>query len=642
MSRYTSLYKNILKEGVTGMAYEELSQLIIDNIGGKSNVSSVTHCATRLRFKLKDDSKVNKKTIENSPDILSVVNKGGQFQVIIGTHVNKVYEQLVKDLNISVTKEENNKPTGNIIGRFFNVISAIFTPLLPALAGAGVLRGLLIISTQLGWVSEESGTYGILSAASLSVFYFLPILLAFTSAKRFGVSPYIAAVIGGAIMHPDFTALMGDQGNGVVSSFLGIPVTLMDYSSTVIPIILAIWLYSYLERFLERIIPKSVQILFVPLISFAIIVPITVILFGPFGVYVGEWIAGGINYLSEANGWITGLLVGGIWNVFVVFGLQWAVNPIMISNVSTVGFDRIVPWTAAANFGTAGATFGVMLKTKSKKMKSFSTSALLSIFFAGITEPAIYGVMIKLKRPFIAAIIGGAAGGAYMGGNGVISNAFVFGGLTTIPAFAGSTLVHYLIGLAICFVVSTVTVFIMGFKDEPVEVEDNPLQKGEETDASDNVAIESNEEHIISNPINGEVISLGEVEDEVFSKGLLGKGVALIPSDGKVYAPADGRMTTVFPAKHAYGITTTDGIEILVHIGLDTVELDGKYFTSYVKQEQTVQTGDLIAEFDLDRLKDEGYPIYTPVIVTNSNDYEEVKELKGGQLDQGEPLLIIK
>lgn len=336
------------------MAYENLVQMIVENVGGESNISSVTHCATRLRFKLKDDSKVNKSVIEQSPDVLSVVNKGGQFQIIIGTHVSKVYEQLLKMTNIQLNTsnpekpEENERSSGNLIGRFFNVISGIFTPLLPALAGAGVLRGILMICNQLGWISEDSGTYGILSAASLSVFYFLPILLAFTSAKRFGVNPYIAAVIGGAIMHPDFTALMGEQGNGAMSSFLGMPVILMNYSSTVIPILLAIWIYSYLERYLERVIPKSIQILFVPLISFAIIVPLTVIVFGPFGVYVGEWIAGGINYFSEANGWLTGLIVGGIWNVFVVFGLQWAVNPIMISNISTVGYDRIVPWTSCS------------------------------------------------------------------------------------------------------------------------------------------------------------------------------------------------------------------------------------------------------------------------------------------------------
>lgn len=623
------------------MAYEKLAQVIVENIGGKSNISSVTHCATRLRFKLKDDSKVNKEAITQSSDVLSVVNKGGQFQVIIGTQVPKVYEQVVKliDVQPGTFNKEDEKPSGNVIGRFFNVISGIFTPLLPALAGAGVLRGILMICNQLGWISEDSGTYGILSAASLSVFYFLPILLAFTSARRFGVNPYVAAVIGGAIMHPDFTALMGDSGNGAMSSFLGIPVILMNYSSTVIPILLSIWIYSYLERYLERVIPKNIQILFVPLISFALIVPLTVIVFGPFGVYVGEWIAGGINYLSEANGWLTGLIVGGIWNVFVVFGLQWAVNPIMISNISTVGYDRIVPWTAAANFGTAGATFGVLLKTKDKKMRSFSASALLSIFFAGITEPAIYGVMIKLKRPFIAAIIGGAAGGAYMGGNGVISNAFVFGGLTTIPAFAGDTLIHYLIGLLICFIVSAVVAFLLGFKEDKDvkgEVPTTEVQGQNNTATPKQLVLA---EKVINSPINGKVVDLKEVEDGVFSEGLLGKGIAIIPSEGKVYAPVDGVMTTVFPTKHAYGITTEDGAEVLVHIGINTVELNGSLFTAHVQHDQRVKAGDLIAEFDLEQIKAKGYPIYTPVIITNTPSFETIKPLRFGNVTHGSRVL---
>ncbi|MFK4996686.1 PTS transporter subunit EIIC [Bacillus sp. N9] len=278
------------------------------------------------------------------------------------------------------------------------------------MAGAGVLRGLLMICNQLGWISEDSGTYGILSAASLSVFYFMPILLSVTAAKRFGANPYIAAVIGASLIHPDFMGLLEGLGNGAKTDFFGIPVVLMSYPSTVIPAILAIWAYSYLERFLEKHIWRSMQIILVPLISFVIIVPLTAIAFGPFGVYVGEGLANAINYLSETNGWITGALIGGVWNVFVVFGLQWAVNPIMISNISTLGFDKIVPLTAAANFGIAGATLGVLIKTRNKRMRSFSLSALISIFFAGITEPAIYGVAIKLKRPFIAAIIGGAAG----------------------------------------------------------------------------------------------------------------------------------------------------------------------------------------------------------------------------------------
>lgn len=621
------------------MSYMESAKLIVENVGGKDNISSVTYCATRLRFKLKDNSKANKEKLESSPDVISVINKGGQYQVIVGTEVAKVYDELIKitgyENNNRTENDKDEKASGNIIGRFFNVISAIFTPLLPALAGSGILRGLLLLSVQLNWLSEDSGTYGILSAASTAVFYFLPVLLAFTSAKRFGTNPYIAAIIGASLIHPDFMNLLGNQGTGATTDFFGIPVVLMTYSSTVIPAILAIWAYSYLEKFLEKYIWKSVQLIFVPLISLVIIVPLTAIVFGPFGVYVGEAIANGINYLSETSGWLTGLLVGGVWNVFVVFGLQWAVNPIMISNISTLGYDKIVPLTAAANFGMAGATLGVIIKTKSKQMRSFSSSALLSIFFAGITEPAIYGVGMKLKRPFIAAIIGGAAGGAYIGGTGVISQAFVFGGLTTLPAFVGDTFIHYIIGLLICFVVATVATIILGFEDTAdEEVTDIVEDEKEKTTPI--------MEAVVTSPLNGEIVDLKEVNDGVFSEGLLGKGVAIIPNEGKVYAPINGVMTTVFPTKHAYGVTTEDGVEILIHIGINTVELDGELFTKHVKQGEVVQAGDLIAEFDIEKIKEKGYSVYSPIIVTNPSLFESTDVLNSGKIEAGNPILEVK
>lgn len=617
------------------MSYEKLAKMIVENIGGESNISSITYCATRLRFKLHDDSKAKKEVLESSPDILSVMNSGGQFQIIIGTHVAKVYEQVAKVANIQQDSQpSDSKPTGNIIGRFFNVVSGIFTPLLPVLAGAGVLRGLIMILTQLDWLSESSGTYGILSAASLSVFYFLPILLSITAAKRFGANPYISAAIGASLIHPDFMALLEGVGTGATTDFIGIPVVLMSYPSTVIPAILAIWAYSYLERFLEKHIWTSIQIILVPLISFVIIVPLTAIIFGPFGVYVGEGLAGTINYLSETNGWITGLLIGGVWNVFVVFGLQWAVNPIMISNISTLGFDKIVPLTAAANFGMAGATFGVLLKTKNKKMRSFSLSALISIFFAGITEPAIYGVAIKLKRPFIAAVIGGAAGGAFIGGFQVIANAFVFGGLTTLPAFVGSTFTKYVLGLLICFVVATIATIILGFEDpEDEEIESN---------SDESTSEKEDHEQVIANPISGEIVELTEIDDGVFSEKMLGDGIAIIPSEGKVYAPSAGEMSTVFPTKHAYGITTAHGAEILIHIGINTVELDGELFEAHVTQGQHVQAGDLLATFDLEKIKEKGYAIYTPVIVTNTASFESIESLNSGDQKHGVNLLKLK
>lgn len=597
------------------MNYKKIAEFVLDRIGGESNILSVTHCATRLRFRLRDEKQVNEKELNESDDVIQAFSKSGQYQVIIGTEVPKVYNELINISNLEGSKEESSeKEKGNLVARFFNTISSIFTPLLPALAGAGILRGVLLLIEQLGWIDNKSGTYVILSAASMSVFYFLPILLAFTSAQRFKVNPYIAAVIGASLIHPELINLLGGSGNGTVTSFIGIPIILMNYSSTVIPAILAIWVYSYLEKFLEKYIWKSVQIIFVPLISLVIIVPVTVGLFGPFGVYVGEGIANLINWLSESNGWITGLVVGGIWNVFVVFGLQWAVNPIMISNISALGFDKVVPLTGAANFGIAGAAFAVLLKSKNKKMKSFSLSALLSIFFAGITEPAIYGVGMKLKRPFIGGIIGGAVGGAYIGGMGVKSYAFVFGGLTTLPAFVGSTFVHYIIGLVICFVVGAIATYILGFKEQGL---DTTKTQNISNDKSESI----NKTVSVHSPIVGEIKELKDIKDGVFSDGLLGEGIAVIPENGEIYAPADGQLTTLFPTKHAYGLTLENGAEILAHIGINTVELDGKYFETFVEQGQKVKQGQLLAKFDIEQIGKD-YDISTPLLLTNKDNYK--------------------
>lgn len=597
------------------MNYKKIAEFVLDRIGGESNILSVTHCATRLRFRLRDEKQVNQKELNESDDVIQAFSKSGQYQVIIGTEVPKVYNELINISNLEGSKEESlEKEKGNLVARFFNTISSIFTPLLPALAGAGILRGILLLIEQLGWIDNKSGTYVILSAASMSVFYFLPILLAFTSAQRFKVNPYIAAVIGASLIHPELINLLGDSGNGTVTSFIGIPIILMNYSSTVIPAILAIWVYSYLEKFLEKYIWKSVQIIFVPLISLVIIVPVTVGLFGPFGVYVGEGIANLINWLSESNGWITGLVVGGIWNVFVVFGLQWAVNPIMISNISALGFDKVVPLTGAANFGIAGAAFAVLLKSKNKKMKSFSLSALLSIFFAGITEPAIYGVGMKLKRPFIGGIIGGAVGGAYIGGMGVKSYAFVFGGLTTLPAFVGSTFVHYIIGLVICFVVGAIATYILGFKEQGL---DTTKTQNVSNDKSESI----NKTVSVHSPVVGEIKELKDIKDGVFSDGLLGEGIAVIPENGEIYAPADGQLTTLFPTKHAYGLTLENGAEILAHIGINTVELDGKYFETFVEQGQKVKQGQLLAKFDIEQIGKD-YDISTPLLLTNKDNYK--------------------
>lgn len=590
------------------MSEKNLGKEILTLVGNEENVKSVAHCATRLRFTLRDEAKANQKAIENLDGVISVVRNGGQFQVVIGTHVNSIYAQVIENTNFNKT-ESNTKSNEkkSMISLFMETVSSLFTPLLPLLAGSGLLRGIVLLCTQLGVLSDQSSTYFILTATSTAVFYFLPILLAFTAAKKFNCSPFISTAIVGALLMPEFMSLMGDTGNGTITTFLGLPIVLMSYSSTVIPAIMAIYLYSHLERFLNKVIPVTLQLCFVPLISLVIMVPLTAGIVGPLGVYLGNGIAALVNTLINFNGWIAGAVVGGFWNILVIFGIHWAVNPVMIQNISVMGFDYIVPFTCATNFGMAGATFGTFLKTKDQKMKQFSISALLSIFFAGITEPAIYGVGVKYKKPLIAAFIGGAIGGAFMGGMGVKAFAFVFGGLTTIPAFAGETLIYYVIGLAICFGVSTIVMLFLGLDEEKTEVIEE-----------DQLFVPNNEEKIAL-PVFGEVKDLSECSDEMFAKGVLGQGALIIPSEGKVYAPFDGTMIMCFDTLHAIGLRSHYGTEVLIHVGINTVELNGEPFKLKVEQGAKFKKGDLLLEFDIDKIEKAGKSTETLVLVTNSD-----------------------
>lgn len=454
------------------MDYKVMAKNILEKIGGAENVRNMTHCATRLRLTLHDTAKADDQAVENIDGVINVINKAGQYQLLIGTEVGKLYDEfepLVKGNESSGSPTTEEQASGSIISNIFSAVSAIFAPLLPVLAGSGILRGLLILFVQLGIISEDSGTYSILFVASMSVFYFLPVLLAFTSARRFGASPYISALIGAALINPDFIALMGGAGNGATTEFFGIPVVLMNYNSTVVPIILSIWAFSYLYKFLDKHIPETLKLVVVPLVSLAIMVPLTVIVIGPIGVYSGEAVANVVNWLIERSSVLTGILVGGGWSVLVSLGIHWAVNPIMINNVSTYGFDYIVPFTFACNFAVIGTTIGVYFKAKDKKLRSFALTGLVTIALSAIIEATLFGLLVKNKKLFLAQIIGGAVGGAYLGLMQVVTNAFVFGSVTTFPAFVGSTssnFIQAMIGLLISMVVSAILAFVFTNRDE--------------------------------------------------------------------------------------------------------------------------------------------------------------------------------
>lgn len=452
------------------MDYKATAEKILEYVGGPDNVANVSHCATRLRLILKDESLADDDAIRALDGIPNVAHGSGQYQVLVGINVPKLYEEfqpLVTGTQAEAVAVADEG--GSPVTRIFSAISAIFSPLLAPLAGSGVLRGLLILATQLGWIAEGSSTYTILYAASMAVFYFLPVLLAVSAAKRFGANSYISALIGAALIYPDFLGLMGDVGNGAMGDFFGIPVVLMNYSSTVIPIILSIWVYSFLFKFLDRKVPEDLQLVVTPLVSLVVMVPLTMIVIGPIGAYGGELIASGVNWLLGVSGMIAGAVVGGGWSVLVSVGMHWAVNPIMINNIAQNGMDYICPMTFACNFAVIGVALGVFLKAKDRDVKSFSLTGVITIVLSAIIEPTLFGLLVKNKKLFLAQIVAGAVGGAVIGLLQVHTTAFVFGSVVTFPAFISADMMNFvnaMIGLGIATALGAVLGYLFCKKDE--------------------------------------------------------------------------------------------------------------------------------------------------------------------------------
>lgn len=451
--------------------WQATAEGILAAVGGPENITGMTHCATRLRLNLRDVTQCDDAAVKSVDGVVNTVNSAGQYQVLIGTEVPKLYEKfetLVKGSGAQVDEGSASSDEG-IVSRVFSAISGVFAPLLPAMAGSGILRGLLILAVQLGLIVEGTGTYTILYTLCMSVFYFLPVLLAFSSGKRFGASPYISALIGACLLYPDFIALMGDAGNGAMSEFFGIPVVLMSYNSTVIPAIVSIWVYSYLYKFLDEHIPETLKLVVLPAISLIVMVPATILVIGPLGVYAGEGIAFVVNWLIERSSVLAGILVGGGWSVLVSMGIHWAVNPIMINNIASNGFDYICPFTFACNFAVIGCALGVFFKARNQELKSFAMTGAVTIALSAIIEPTLFGMLVKNKKLFLAQIIGGAVGGAFLGITKVVCTAFVFGSVTTFPAFVSSDPMNFafaMAGMAISAIVAGVLGYIFTGKDD--------------------------------------------------------------------------------------------------------------------------------------------------------------------------------
>ncbi len=437
---------------------------ILENIGGKENVLSVTHCATRLRPKLKDRQVVNKEKIENIEGVTGVIDNPSGLQIVIGLTVGEVYNEFIK--LIGNTKNDEKPQNRGLLNGFVELVVSIFSPLLPLLAGCGLLRGFTILANQAGILDKESPTNTLLTLAATSVFYFFPLLVAVTSAKRFKTNPYIAAAIMGALIMPDFINFVeGDGGNTV--KFFSISIPVFRYTSQVIPAILTTYIQSKIDHFLSKRIPNALHMIVIPTILLTLLVPLTAMAIGPFSNYISVSIAKLVDILANINPIITGAVIGGIWNILIMFGVHWAPNTmVIIPEIAKKGYSPFIAYGANANFAMAGSALAVFLKTKNKKLKSFSISSIVSVMLSGIVEPALYGIGVKFKTPLITACIGAGLGGAFMGLFNVVGNAFVFGGLTTIPAFAGKTLWAYVVGLAISFISGTLLTLIIGYKEE--------------------------------------------------------------------------------------------------------------------------------------------------------------------------------
>jgi PTS system beta-glucosides-specific IIC component len=583
---------------------------------------------------LKDEAKADKGKLEKTDGIITVKQSGGQFQVVVGNKVPEVYNAIGKVSNIlNETGKEDHSAKGNKgFGAVIDVISSIFAPLLGVMAGSGILKGLLLIASNLGWLLPKDTTYMILYAAADSLFYFLPLLLAVTTARKFGGNIFVALTIAGGLLYPTIVTLKTE---GTPTDFFGIPIVMMSYSSTVIPIILAVIVMSKLEKWCNRVIHESVKNFITPLILLVIMLPLTLMVFGPVGVYVGNAIATALVAAFSFSPLLAGAILGACWQLLVIFGVHWGLIPVFINNIAVNGRDGIKPAASASVFAQTGAAFGVMLKTKNKKLKTLAGSATLTALF-GITEPAVYGVTLPLKRPFIAGIIGGAAGGAIIGQAGTQAFASGAPGLLTLPIFygpGGQGFPGLILGITVSFLVSAILTYILGFED-PVEAEETTDNSANESTSPTDV---SNEE--VLSPIEGTVVALTEVPDPAFASEAMGKGIAIQPTTGRVVAPFDGTITVAFKKKHALAIVSPHGAEVLIHVGVDTVKLDGKYFTSHIKEGDEVKAGDLLLEFDVEQIRAEGYPTITPVIITNSSQYVEILPIAQGEVTEQSPLL---
>lgn len=629
------------------MNYNQLAADILKHVGGQENVINVTNCMTRLRFQLKDTKKANVDAIKGLKGVQGAVTKNGQFQIIIGTDVGNVCEEIKKLGNFEEnnSSQEQGEKTG-IINTFFGTLTAIFTPIIPALAGSGMIKALLALCVALGVLTNDTNTYKVFYAFADAMFAFMPFILAISAAKRFKCSPYIAAVLAGVLLHSSFTGIEAQEfilnifnGNTITLKYFTIfgflPILSVSYGGSVIPILLIVWVQSKIEPIANKFSPKAVKVFLAPLVTIILTGLVGVFIAGPIGNMIGQILAIGFNLLNDYAGWVIPFLMGTFSPFFVMTGMHYCFAPIQSIQYATLGYGTILgPGMLSSNIAQGTASIVVGLKSKNKELKQLGLSAGFTGLM-GITEPALYGVTLKYKKPLYAAMIGGGCAGLYAGITGIHTFSSTTAGLLALPVYIGGdsvmNLVNACITIVISMVVTAIATLVLGFKD-PV---DAPKSSNSEVQPLVKQKI------VVGAPMTGKTVALSQVKDEGFSQGVLGKGIAILPTEGKVYAPVNGTVATIFDTKHAMGLISEEGVELLIHVGIDTVELGGKYFTAKVNQGDKVKKGQVLLEFDLEGIKKAGYDVTTPIIISNSDDYLDILSTDKAAVTSGDTFLTV-
>ena len=610
------------------MGHQKLVANILKDVGGAGNIETMTHCATRLRLKLKDDHKVNTDALEKLPGVFNVVHRNGQLQIVIGNEVFGVYNELAQQISSNNSHSGNKTKKKFKFSDIFEVISSIFVPCIPIISGCGILKGFLSLFLAFGWLEATSQTYIILNIIGDAGFYFLPFLLAYSTAQRFKVNPFYAVVLAGVLLHPDLTTLF-DSGETV--RFLGLTVTGARYASSVIPIILAVWVMHYVQDFFERYIPKVLQIIFVPFCTLLTMALVTLIFIGPLGTVIGDWIAVGLMFLEDKVNWLIPTLIGAFTPLLVMTGMHYSLFPLVFQQLASYGYQTIVTGMLPSNTAQAAAALAVGIKSKNKDLKDLGFSSSFTALL-GITEPALYGVTMKLKKPFYAVMIGGALGGFFMGINNVHS--FTPNGISLLQIgvyLGGNSLnnvIYVLISSVIAFASTFILTLVFGFEDPANEK--NPPRT---------LPKEEHFKSIVYAPISGKTRELKTVNDPTFASEVMGKGIAIVPENGQLVSPVSGTVTALFYTNHSIGITSDDGLKILIHIGIDTVELDGKGFVARIKKGDKVSIGQPLIDFDLPYINEQNYDPTIMLIITNSSDYLEIVPTSAIEVRNGDKLL---